>query len=237
MKKIILIAGLLVFNLYCFGQKKDTLSLNDYLTNHQLDYAIEVESNKNILTVYGYPKNDDSELLSRRIKLSRYDVLGINEWSWFWHKGHFKPLPISITTVPFKVRPELDEFETNAISGITNVGLNFDLGRWKTERYFASGKKTTHKFNVGIWIAPIVQELDSIQTSGYLVGDKKSKQLFASTALTLNYTYNNLTFTFVPLGFDLATSGLGNEWVYNRIRWWGFGIGLEPKFLNTIANK
>jgi hypothetical protein len=41
----------------------------------------------------------------------------------------------------------------------------------------------------------------------------------------------------VPIGFDIATSSIGKKWVYNERRWWGFGIGLEPKFLNSIANK
>ncbi|ELR73681.1 hypothetical protein C900_02085 [Fulvivirga imtechensis AK7] len=207
--------------------------LSDYSKNHQLDHVIEVESNKDTLTLSGYNKSNDSLLLRIKVKLKRYDVLAINEWHSIFNKGHFKPLPISITTVPFKVRPELDEFRTNATSGITNVGLNLDLGRWKTERYFASGKKSTHKFYGGIWLAPSVEELDSLQTRGFLAKGTASKQLFISTALTLNYTYNNFTFTFVPVGFDIATSSVGKEWIYNRERWWGFGIGLEPKFFKS----
>lgn len=235
-KKLILIAVLLK-SFTCFSQEKKIHTLDDYLDNHKLAYVIEVESKKDTLTLYGYDKDDNSKLLNRKVKLDRYEVLGINEWSSIFNLGHFKPLPISITTVPFKVRTELDEFKTTATSGIKNVGLNFDLGRWKTERYFASGKKSTHKFYGGIWIAPSVEELDSIQTRGFLTDGTKNKQLFVSAALTLNYTYNNLTFTFVPIGFDIATSSIGKEWVYNKRRWWGFGVGLEPKFLNSIANK
>lgn len=240
MKKLklkLLLLTILITSINCFGQKKKFYILKDYLDNHKLYSIIEVESNKDTLIVYGYDKNDNSTLKKRKVKLDRYQVLGINEWSWFGNSGHFKPLPISITTVPFKIRPELDEFETNATSGVSNLGLNFDLGRWKTERYFAGGKKSTHKFYGGIWVAPSVEELDSIQTRGFLNSEKKSKQLFISTALTLNYTYNNLTFTFVPIGLDFATSSIGKEWIYDGRRWWGFGIGLEPKFLNSIANK
>jgi len=237
MKRSILVFIVFLSAFTCFSQEKKTYKLSDYLNNHKFDYLSEVESNKDTLTLYGYKNGGNSTLLKRKVKLDRDEVLGVNEWSWIFNKGHFKPLPISITTVPFKVRPEQDEFKTNTTSGISNVGLNFDLGRWKTERYFASGKKSTHKFYGGVWVAPAVEELDSIQTRGFLTSGTKSKQLFISTALTVNYTYNNLTFTFVPFGFDFATSSTGKIWVYNERRWWGFGIGLEPKFLNTIANK
>jgi hypothetical protein len=237
MKNQLTLIAILISNFYCFGQEKKFYTLDDYSKHHKLDYIIEVESNKDTLKIYGYDKNDDSNLVCRKVKLNRYEVLGVNEWSWAFSSGHFKPLPVSLTTVPFKVRPKLDEFKTNASSGTTNLGLNFDLGRWKTERYFATGKKSIHKFYGGIWIAPSVEELDSLQTRGFLKGGSKSKQLFVSTALTINYAYNNLTFTFVPIGIDLATSSTGKEWIYNEKRWWGFGIGLEPKFLNTITNK
>lgn len=236
MRNQFILIAVLISSFTCFSQDEKTCTLDEY-KNKKLGYVIEVESKKDILTLYGYDKDDNSKLLERKVKLNRYDVLAINEWSSIFDGYHFKPLYISITTVPFKVRPELDEFKTNATSGIKNIGLNFDLGRWKTERYFASGKKSTHKFSAGIWIAPSVEELDSIQTRGFLKGSSKSKQLFLSTAFTLNYTYNNITFTFVPIGLDFATSSSGKEWVYNEKRWWGFGIGLEPKFLNSIANK
>jgi hypothetical protein len=226
---------MLTFN--CISQEKKFYSLNDYLDNYKFSYVTQVESKKDTLVLYGYDENDNSTLKNRKVKLDRYEVLGINEWSWIFNKGHFKPLPISITSVPFKVRQGFDEFETTATSGIKNLGLNFDLGRWNTERYFASGKKSTHKFYAGIWVAPSVEELDFTQTRGFLADGTKSKQLFISTALTINYAYNNLTFTFVPMGFDIATSSVGKEWVYNERRWWGFGIGIEPKFLNSIVNK
>ena len=50
------------------------------------------------------------------------------------------------------------------------------------------------------------------------------QQQFIASGLTITYFYNNITFGFVPLGFDFATSTLGKEWVYHNKRWWGFGI-------------
>jgi hypothetical protein len=139
MKNKILLITFILLSFLSFSQEKELYNLNEY-KNKKLGYVIEVESNKDTLTIYGYEKGDNSKLISRKVKLNRYDVLAINEWSSIFNGYHYKPLPISITTVPFKVRPELDEFETNVTSGIKNIGLNFDLGRWKTERYFASGK-------------------------------------------------------------------------------------------------
>ena len=205
--------------------------------NVKLDFLIDVKSSLDTLTLYGYKNKDNSTLHKRKIKLDRGQVLAVSNWSYFGNFWHWKPIPISITTVPFKVRPGFDEFKTFANSEIKNVGLNVDLFRWQTERYFSTSKKSTHKFYTGIWVAPSVEELDSTQTRGFLMGDTKSKQLFVSTALTLNYTYNNITFTFVPIGLDIATNSIGKEWVYNKRRWWGFGIGLEPKIFSTILNK
>ncbi|MDH5380301.1 MAG: hypothetical protein OEW75_05600 [Cyclobacteriaceae bacterium] len=237
MKNISIFLAVILFSFNCLSQTNKGSNLTDYLNQHKIDYLIKVEYNKDTLILFGYKNGNNSTLINRKVKLCRYEVLGVNEWSSIFNKGHFKSLKISITTIPFKVKTKFNEFETNATSGISNVGLNFDLGRWKTDRYFASGEKSNHKFYGGIWIAPSVEELDSIHTKGFLADGKKSKQLFVSTAFTINYTYNNLTFTFVPIGFDFATSSIGKEWIYNRRRWWGFGIGLEPKFLNTIANK
>lgn len=65
----------------------------------------------------------------------------------------------------------------------------------------------------------------------------KSKQMFISTGLTINYSYNNIKVSFIPIGFDFGTTSLGKKWVYNKRRWWGFGIGLEPKFFSALMNK
>lgn len=58
-----------------------------------------------------------------------------------------------------------------------------------------------------------------------------------STGLTLNYSYNKLTFTLVPIGFDFATNTAGKQWNYNGKYWWGFGIGVDLKILESIFNK
>ncbi len=236
--------------------KKDTLSnsltidfiesfnlnyeTNEYLGNDdlELEYVTKVESNNNLLTVYGYKYE---AVTKRNILLKPYQAFVVNELSFVWNGGHWSPVPISISTVPFKVRPSLQTkdslFKSNAIAGITNFGFNLDLGKYQMDRYFATGKKSTHKFAVGIWAAPGVEEMDSIYTGGYLEKDVKSKQLVISTGITITYTYNEISFIFIPAGWDFPTSTIGKNWIYKNRRWWGFGIAISPKVFSTVLNK
>jgi hypothetical protein len=238
------------------------LSLDDYMEKNltkskrinRLDYVKKVESNNNIVTVSGYKRvsavdNTVQDIfLKRNVELKRSEVFSVNEWSWVRNWYHWKPIPFSITTIPFKVRPSVTsygkEFAGSATAGITNIGLNLDLGKRQWDRYFSSGKKATHKFSLGVWAAPSVEELDSVYTNGAngLLGKatgkmEKSKQLYISIALTISYSYNDISFVFVPLGFDYATSTIGKTWVYNKKLWWGFGIAISPKFFATVLNK
>lgn len=218
-----------------------TYTLNDYLNNPdlKLDYVSKVESNNNILTVYGYKNSNSSKI---NVLLEKEKVLAINEWSSFWNSKHWKPLPLSITTIPFKIRPERTiqdtlVFNKFATSGISNIGFNLDITKFQMDRYFSTGRKSTHKFSLGFWAAPSVEELDSMSTIGYLAKDIKSKQLFISTGITISYSYNDISFVFVPLGLDINTSIIGKNWIYNKQPWWGFGIAISPKIFSTILNK
>ncbi len=211
-----------------------------------LDYVTKVESAGNTLTVNGYKTitsngQTNSIFLKKNVALGNGQVLAVNEWSWIFNRGHWQPVPFSIITVPFKIRPQITvnskEFKTSASSGITNLGFNLDLGKFQMDRYFSTGKKSSHKFSLGFWAAPSVEEVDSVYTSGYLAKDVKSKQLFISTGLTISYSYNDISFVFVPAGWDIGTTSIGKNWVYNGQRWWGFGIAISPKIFATILNK
>jgi len=222
------------------------ISLNDYTNRKnglELDEVIKVESldNNNILSISGY--DHDNRYAKRKVILERNEVLPVPSKSYIFTSIHWKPIPISVITVPFKVRPkiELDGQGINSLatSGVTNIGLNLDLGKYQLDRYFASGKKSSHKFSLGFWAAPSVEELDSLSTRGYgnLVKGKTSKQMFISTGITVSYSYNDVSFVFVPLGWDFGTSAIGKNWIYNKRRWWGFGIAISPKVFATIFNK
>lgn len=238
------------------------LTLDDYLEKdiaqanrvNKLDDVTKVESNNNILTISGFKKitatdNKKQDLfLKRTVGLNRGKVFAVTEWSWVFNSFHWKPIPISIITVPFKVRPSVTAygkvFDGSATSGISNVGFNLDLGKVQMDRYFSNGKKSTHKFSIGILATPSVEELDSVFTNGAngklgkVAGKmEKSKQLFLSTGITISYSYNDISFVFVPVGIDYGTSTIGKTWVYNKQRWWGFGIAISPKIFATIFSK
>jgi hypothetical protein len=228
-------------------QEDQIYTLPQYLNaTNILDYVTKVESAGNILTVNGYRTITDngqtnSIFFKKNVALENGQVLAVNEWSFVWNLNHWQPVPFSITTIPFKIRPEItannNVFKNTANSGITNLGFNLDLGKYQMDRYFATGKKSSHKLSLGFWAAPSVEELDSVYTSGFLAKDVKSKQLFVSTGLTISYSYNDISFVFVPFGWDVATSTIGKNWVYNGERWWGFGIAISPKIFATILNK
>lgn len=119
-------------------------------------------------------------------------------------------------------------------SDLKNIGVNVDFISWQWDRYFAIGKTSTHRASLGILATPLVEELTEKNTKNKT---DASKQLFTSFGLSLNYSYNKLTFTLIPLGFDFATNTAGKEWVYNGKYWWGFGLGVDLKILEGVFNK
>jgi hypothetical protein len=196
----------------------------------KLDYVEKVESNTNVLTVYGYNSHYGQRIIKRQIGLQRYEVYTIGEKDLTLYRPR-----VSLLSVPFKIRPRRGDFKTTAISGLNNLGVNLDFFGLKLDRYFSNGNKAAHRFALGVLFAPSVEELDSLTTKGFVT--KTSKQLFLSAGFNITYAYNNLTFAFIPLGYDFATSTAGKSWAYNKKRWWGFGIGVDPKIFSAILNK
>lgn len=227
-----------------------TYTLNDYINNDnlKLNYVTKVESNNNTLTVYGYKDNNHSKI---NLMLESHKAFAVNEWSFVWNSKHWKPFPISLTTIPFKIRPGLSfvnrdsinnpidttNFKSQATMGLTNIGFNIDLVKFQMDRYFSTGRKSSHKFSVGFWAAPSVEEMDSVTTRGFLEKNEKTRQLYISTGLTISYSYNDISFVVVPIGIDIGTSTVGKNWIYNGQLWWGFGIAISPKIFSTIVNK
>ena len=148
----------------------------------------------------------------------------------------YNPLnSISLITVPFKIRPKVnDDILGRSTSGLNNVGVNFGLGYLQREKYFFNGKKSTKRASWGLLISPSVETIkfdDSDENETDLEDGEESNQFFISGGLTLNYIYNGISFTLIPIGVDIATSSIGRAWDFNGKPWFGFGIGLEPKFL------
>lgn len=222
-----IIRNLILFCLFLFeinivlGQENKILPLDLYLSRnntYKLDHVIKVESSDDILTLYGYHKDDNFTLHKKQIKLNRYQVLKVSQFNSREHR-------ISLMTIPFKIRP-IDQ-KTIATSGLSNIGVNFNLFTYEISNYFSSGKKSQHLFSLGLVIAPGVEVLDSTLTMGRVTD--KSKQLFIGCGIDINYSYNNITLSLIPLGYDIATTSVGRTLKYKR--WWGLGVGIEPKFL------
>lgn len=214
---------------------KDTVyTLSDYLEKHKLYEVVNVVSNHDVLTLYGYQDLQPDFLSTKKIRLKRNQVYQVWSQKWITLYSH---LSLSLMTTPFKVRPQTEGFPRTAISGLSNLGLNFSVYDKILNNYFIDGHKSTHKFSLGLWIAPAVEELNAKTTEGSLINDETSRQLFLSIGSSITYSYNNITFSIIPMGYDIATSTIGKSWVYNKKRWWGFGIGLDPKIFSTILNR
>lgn len=215
------------------------LLLDDYMNDNdiKLDNVSFVESENNILTLHGFKDNIAD---TKSIQLKQGEVYALYDQKYAIFKGGFNFIDsFSLVTVPFKVRPKNENrgVRSTAQGDFTNLGLNMDIARIKLDRYFSDGKKSTHKLSLGFWAGPSIEELDSTSTKGYLGHDEKTKQLFISTGITISYTYNDISLLFVPVGWDIPTSTTGKNWDYGGKRWWGFGIGVNPKIFSTILNK
>ncbi|WP_276484761.1 hypothetical protein [Paraflavitalea pollutisoli] len=212
-----------------------------------LDEVVKVESTNNLLTISGFRNGGFTK---RQVLLRKNQVLAIHDWSYMFGSGYLSSSPLSLVTVPFKIRPRAEvtlnknsapvdtTFSASAMSGITNIGVNIDIFKWTLDRYFSSGKKSTHKFGGGVIITPGVEELGAtVVKDNSLTGDKKSKQFYVSIGLSGFYSYNGITFFIVPAAIDWAPSSIGKQWIYNKKYWWGFGIGINPTTISQLFNK
>jgi hypothetical protein len=224
-------------------------SLTAYDTNPsvKLDNVTKVESSNNVLTIAGY---EGGGFTKRNVLLERNQVFAVIQSNYIsWGKGYWNSIPFSLITVPFKIRPRNKTtltktnpstdtaYRATAMSGITNLGINLDLVKRTTDRYFSNGKKSTHKWALGVFVTPGVEELGAAQVKDTsLVGDGKSKQFVVSGGFSISYAYNGITFLLVPAALDWAPSALGKQWIYNKKFWWGFGIGVSPTILGQVFN-
>lgn len=181
---------------------------------------VSADFKSGIWTFSGYLPGS-AALSTHTLQLKYYDVYGDWEWS--------PKISFTIVTVPFKIRNAIDTFPQTVQASLTNIGLAVNCFNRKLVRYLPNGTKSTHKFGAGVIFAPSFEDLTPANTKNFV--NKNSKQLFISTSLNFNYTYNDISFFVVPLGLDFATTKDGKNYVYNKKPWWGFGIGLSTKFL------
>jgi hypothetical protein len=58
-----------------------------------------------------------------------------------------------------------------------------------------------------------------------------SNQFILSTSFAITYTYKSITVGVIPAGIDFGLSSDSKHWIYKRKYWWGFGLGIDSKFL------
>ncbi|NMH28064.1 hypothetical protein [Flavobacterium silvaticum] len=189
--------------------------------------VVKAETSDNLFKITYFDKSNHDRLTYYETPIVRNGYIGYHE-----HISVFKfQFPISIVTVPFKVRPNFQGRKQLAKADVDNIGVNLAIYQYSLHRLFYDGKTSNHKFSIGLMAAPMVQEFNEENTNEYLNEDESYTQLMLSSGITLSYTYKELSFTIIPLGWDTALTTVGKHWVYNGRPWYGFGIALDTKFL------
>jgi|SRR6218665_692453 len=139
--------------------------------------------------------------------------------------------PISLVTIPFKIRPSIQDRGQKTIAS-TNIGISVPLiaGTW--DRLFADSGTSKHILSLNYFAAPSIEEIDADMSNGKVLAKKSTMVL--SSGLSVTYMYNDIAFSFIPIGGDFGLNSVGKNWVYNGRYWWGFGIGVTPTLLWRI---
>lgn len=203
--------------------QKDTLTLSEYMdttTHNMLSFVYDVKPSNGMLIVSGYR---DCNFQQKHLIMNCNDVLKIHTLD-RWPK-------MSIITIPFKYRFPQDTLPATVSAGISNVGVTIGFFNNTWDQYFMDGRKISQKLNIGFLIAPSIEEISPENTKK--MATTKSKQLFISTGISLNYSYNDIAISLIPIGYDIPTSLEGRKYVYTK-PWFGFGIGVTTKIFSRI---
>ncbi|WP_157359659.1 hypothetical protein [Algoriphagus mannitolivorans] len=144
----------------------------------------------------------------------------------------------SILSVPIKLRPDLSysnkELAKNVdrpMEGgidIKNIYLGVNFLNLTRDRYFSFGTSSTHRFSIGGLLGftaiPLTKDNINMENENDF---KDVTQVFFSSGVNVNYSYNNVNFSFVPFGWDFGLDNVGRSYVYHGKRWWGLGIGIN----------
>lgn len=144
----------------------------------------------------------------------------------------------SILSVPIKIRPsisysnkELTSKVERPLEGaidIKNIYLGVNFLNLTRDRYFSFGTTSTHRFSIGglFGFTAIALTKDNINMENESEF-KDVTQVFFSSGVNINYSYNNVNFSLVPIGWDFGLDSVGRSYVYHGKRWWGLGIGIS----------
>ncbi|HYD90120.1 MAG TPA: hypothetical protein VEA37_01375, partial [Flavobacterium sp.] len=111
----------------------------------------------------------------------------------------FKSPYISAMTVPIKIRPRDGEIPSSAKADIDNIGVYLSWGK-EYEKWYYDDTTITKKWSGGIFIAPTFEKLDKSNAPNLTY--ENSNQVYLTLALAATFTYENITFAVIPIGFD-----------------------------------
>ncbi|WPY97641.1 hypothetical protein [Christiangramia sp. OXR-203] len=227
MNKNVLIVIILIFN-YSYSQETVTKEVFEkseinILSTEIIDTSI---ANSRAALQFKFIDYSDNEIKFYEAELAKDEFVSVTNYKYFF--GAIGS--ISIMTVPFKIRSKNEQGYITAKADVKNIGVYLPLALKESKRYWLDNSTSTHKFSIGFLIAPMAQELNDKNTSDYFQNSESSYSAFMlSTSVAITYTYNNLTFALIPVGFDFGLDDAGKEWDNHANYWTGFGIGVDTK--------
>lgn len=161
----------------------------------------------------------------------------------FWHgmtaSAAFRYLEIKpvyqALTIPFKIRPKLNDSTKSAASNSFNVGITagvkFTHNVYRKIYYEDSGKKTfsnhyTKKISLspGLFIGPAVIDLKASNTNNIVKKDRSVPGLTTGAFIVLGF--NELNFG-MSMGWDIGLDNTSKNWMYNKKPWIGFVLAID----------
>ncbi len=141
----------------------------------------------------------------------------------------FASPPVSIVTVPIKIRPDIHGLGQVTDGSISSVGIYVPLVFATRAKIYYDGKISKEKFSFGGIVAPMIQTFNAANLNN--PSAKEAKEVALSLGTALSYSYNDITFMLIPAGADYGLTSTSKSWIYQGRYWWGFGIALKPTIL------
>jgi hypothetical protein len=157
----------------------------------------------------------------------------------FFQSGAFKYLEIKpvyqALSIPFKLRPKLNDTIKSVASASFNVGitagLKFTHNVYKKVYFEDKGKQTflnnyTKKlsFSPGWFLGPTVIDLKAANTNNIIKKDRSVAGLTTGAFIVVGYNEFNLG---LAAGWDLGLNEAGKSWIYHKKPWVGFVLAID----------
>ncbi|TVQ77914.1 MAG: hypothetical protein EA358_05755 [Flavobacteriales bacterium] len=211
-----------------------TITFSEFQANHvgEFDRIHHAEWDNGAFTVYG----------NRRETLEALRVLpdSYGRFSHVFSRFIGGPNTVSLLAVPIKLRAKrevtmpddnLRVVPAQALSGLNSLGLNFHIYSRGRRTYYLSGKANESVFSLGFMTTFGIESMDSTQLGSYTGLNENidmGYRLNVSFGLTMNYIFNRVSLTYIPIAIDTPYS---SDWIYRGRPWMGFAIGLNLGFL------